>query len=66
MTNCTHTEGDCHDCTYVQAVNALIPRAQQMACELVGESSPEYARVFIDCMQNLCVANGLRKHSPRG
>ena len=37
MTNCNHQEGDHHDCTYVNARNALIPSAEKLANRLVME-----------------------------
>jgi len=39
---CTHTEGPHHDCRYVEERNKLIPVAERLALQAVGEPPPGF------------------------
>lgn len=69
--SCTHPEGrredgtplpnDRHDCAYVDARNALIPQAERLAAEAVGDAGPggAWSREFHAAMNRLAVEHGL-------
>lgn len=62
--DCTHTDGDAHDCDYVDALNRLIGRAERYANETVGWRSDGWTAAFTREMDRLAEEAGLRKPGP--
>ena len=45
MANCKHTDGDRHDCEYVDSRNALIPAAEREADRIAGPAPVRYGSI---------------------
>lgn len=61
MQECRHTDGISHNCGYVDARNALIPRAADLANMRVGKAAPSgsWSQAFVLAMQELALGAGL-------
>ncbi len=75
---CYHTEGEHHNCVYVEAVNRLIPAAERAAYQRLRDhvadwgpfastrrKNAKWSQLFIEEMQIACEVAGLRKAGPR-
>jgi hypothetical protein len=77
MNRCKHDEGDHHSCAYVDAIDALLPRAEHSAKirlhEHVADHGPLdtathnalWIRYFFEEVQVEAEAAGLRRAGPR-
>lgn len=55
---CKHTDGEYHDCEYVDARNKLIPKAWVEAKKQEGDGA-NFGRAFADTMVRLAKETGL-------
>lgn len=53
LPGCKHTEGPYHDCKYVDARTALIPKASQIADRIFHPSHPDWTIAFHAAMERL-------------